>query len=302
MTHSYFVQMGGFVYNEGKEGPPQTMASFEFLRRCEKGEIINPCLTENEIKAMSKSDGLGKAIFMVQLSWFTLQVIARGAEGLAVTLVELDTVCMSALALLYLFFWWDKPYLPQCPHVFYRTQVTKIFSKEELSKAWMAEPSELNDLISRFVCLRKAKPNIDEEKASSPDANKPDGFKPRKPSNLTVFIEEMDPLDIQIRSLYLTWIILGGLHLIAWNWTFPTETERIIWRVASLVLVTTPLAFAIVPYLDRFAGISDYATYSLVGVGIIARTLLVALMLASLRALPCSAYAPVDWTTYIPHI
>lgn len=131
MTHSYFAEMGGFVFDEGKESP-RTITSYEFLRLCEKGRITNPLITAKQIEALSKSDALGKAVFMLQLVWFMLQVVVRGWMDLAITLVELDTVCMAVLALLYIFFWWDKPHQPDCPHIFYQTEEAKIYSKEKL--------------------------------------------------------------------------------------------------------------------------------------------------------------------------
>ncbi|KAF8433196.1 hypothetical protein L210DRAFT_3355512, partial [Boletus edulis BED1] len=57
----------------------------------------------------SKSDALGKAILTLQLFWFMLQVVVCSSTCLAVTLIELDTVCMAVLSLLVLFLWWDKP-------------------------------------------------------------------------------------------------------------------------------------------------------------------------------------------------
>lgn len=107
MIHSHFVEMGGFVYH-GDDGSLTrgTITALQFRQLCEQGKIANPLITERQIRDNSKSDARGKAIFVIQLFWFTLQVIVRGSMGLAITLIELDTVCMSALALLYLFFWW----------------------------------------------------------------------------------------------------------------------------------------------------------------------------------------------------
>ena len=118
MMHSFFAQMGGFYYcNE--DGSAVAIDSVEFLRRCEKGEIANPVITEDEIRDKSKSDALGKVILALQLIWFALQVAVRHFKGLAVTLVELDTVCMSVLTLIFLFFWRKKPHRTQCVHIFY---------------------------------------------------------------------------------------------------------------------------------------------------------------------------------------
>ena len=106
-------------------------------------------------------------------------------------------------------------------------------------------------------------------------------------------------------SLSATWLLLGGLHLIAWNFHFPTETEKILWRVASLVLA----GGSIVSFLLYFISlhIHDHVIFDVFWstafiVGIVSRALLMGLMLASLRALPPSAYETVAWTAYIPHL
>ena len=125
MTHSFFAEMGGFVYRDD-QGGVRTINSLEFLELCKANKIANPAITVKEIKDRSKSDAVGKAILTVQLLWFTLQAVVRGSSGRAVTLVELDTVCMAALSLLVLFFWWKKPLRPACPHIFYSPREVKV--------------------------------------------------------------------------------------------------------------------------------------------------------------------------------
>ena len=121
MTHSFFAQMGGFVYHD-HDGNLHMIKSLKFLELCEANKIANPLIMVKEIQDKSKSDALAKAILAVQLLWFTVQVVARGSCSLAVTLLELDMVSMAALALLILWFWWDKPHHPKCPHIFYSPQ------------------------------------------------------------------------------------------------------------------------------------------------------------------------------------
>ena len=104
MTHSFFAEMGGFVYCDHK-GNSCTIDFLKFLELCEENKVLNPLIMVQEIPDKSKSDALAKAILAVQLLWFTIQVVARGSRGLAVTLVELDTVCMATLGLLILWFW-----------------------------------------------------------------------------------------------------------------------------------------------------------------------------------------------------
>ena len=52
-------------------------------------------ITEDDIKDRSKGDFLTKLIAILQTTWFILQCIARGQQGLALTELEL---VMSALA------------------------------------------------------------------------------------------------------------------------------------------------------------------------------------------------------------
>ena len=104
-------------------------------------------------------------------------------------------------------------------------------------------------------------------------------------------------------SFLLAWSVFGALHAIAWNYDFPTGTEKILWRVSSLVLAGGPVVFGVGIMLW---GISGELTNIMVALsfvyGIICRLLLVSLMLASLRSLPSSAYQTIPWTNYIPHL
>ncbi|KAG9316817.1 hypothetical protein JVU11DRAFT_2882 [Chiua virens] len=49
----------------------------EYLGHVQRGQMVNPVITEADIKDKSKSDALSKADLVVQLSWFTIQIIVR---------------------------------------------------------------------------------------------------------------------------------------------------------------------------------------------------------------------------------
>ncbi|KAG9316879.1 hypothetical protein JVU11DRAFT_2955 [Chiua virens] len=85
MTHSYFVTNGGLVFcdNLGFE----EIDAGTFLKLLDADELVNPAITEADIKDKSHIDGLAIAILIVQLSWFTIQVVTRLANHLAVTLL-----------------------------------------------------------------------------------------------------------------------------------------------------------------------------------------------------------------------
>ncbi|KAF8551311.1 hypothetical protein OG21DRAFT_296564 [Imleria badia] len=304
MTHSLFAEMGGFIYR-GNQGSLRKIHSLEFLELCEENKIANPVITAKEIKDKSKSDGLGKAILALQLLWFTLQVVVRVWNRLAITLIELDTVCMAVLTLLLLFIWRDKPLRPGCPHVFYSSGGNPgPETNSALSQAWKSEPCYLYRLMGRFVCKRKTRSIIDEEKPLL--------------DNLQRLLKADTSLGfsaISVLSLCTTWCIFGGLHLTAWSFPFVTEGERMTWRIASLILAGAPLAYiaatGLTSALSSVARLRKWDTIRVIedaflilgfGLAVLSRMALVGLMFASLRSVPCSAYQTVSWTTYIPHL
>lgn len=108
MTHGYFVQMGGFMlYNDKTRMHVLTGSALESLFI--EGKISFPMITEAEIQDRSKGDGLTKAIVLVQTTWFVAQCIARHAQGLVVTELEIITLAFATLNGMMYFFWWNKP-------------------------------------------------------------------------------------------------------------------------------------------------------------------------------------------------
>lgn len=56
----------------------------------------------------------------------------------------------------------------------------------------------------------------------------------------------MDGHDVRRVAFCAAWVIFGALYLTAWNFQFPTEIEKIMWRVASLVLTGGSLVAIVV--------------------------------------------------------
>jgi hypothetical protein len=100
--------MGGFVlYIDGE--PRATLDSLLLQDLVSWGSVQTPTITEAEIKDRSKGDGISKCVAILQLVWFIMQLIARYAQGLPVTLLEIDTLGVAALACIAYGFWWKKP-------------------------------------------------------------------------------------------------------------------------------------------------------------------------------------------------
>ncbi len=68
-----------------------------------------PSVTEEKLKDCSKSDSLVKGIAVAQILWSLIQVVARGARGLAISQLEIAVLAFSACALVVCALQWSKP-------------------------------------------------------------------------------------------------------------------------------------------------------------------------------------------------
>ena len=113
-THGYFIQMGGFMLYEGNTAkgvlPPE-----RFSELLTAGKIAFPTVTVAEIEDRSKADGFSKTIAMGQTLWFVTQCLARTAQHIDLTLVELLTLSLAVLNGVMYFLWWHKPLDVRCP-------------------------------------------------------------------------------------------------------------------------------------------------------------------------------------------
>lgn len=107
-------------------------------------------------------------------------------------------------------------------------------------------------------------------------------------------------------------IIFGAVHCFAWSFQFPSGTERLLWRIASVVTTASPFVWTILYTLNILgdSGHSFVIYYStinkfsavVVPFYLVARTMLLVLAFMGLRSLTPATYETVYWTTFIPHI
>lgn len=140
LTHAHYLQMGGYrlqcllsersyfrsifgrtttVTISGRERNVWEMPlSFELLKfAINAGHIDVPFVSADEIQRKSGRDALSKAIAMVQLTWFIIQIVGRMRQSLAVTELELATAAVASLNIVMYILWWSKPTDIQFPTV-----------------------------------------------------------------------------------------------------------------------------------------------------------------------------------------
>lgn len=68
-----------------------------------------PDLDEREIKDKSKTDGLAKALVLLQVTWMLLQTFGRMASLIPTSLLEVNTIGHIMCAFVVYLLWWSKP-------------------------------------------------------------------------------------------------------------------------------------------------------------------------------------------------
>ncbi|KAG2069411.1 hypothetical protein BDR04DRAFT_690927 [Suillus decipiens] len=97
----------------------------------------------------------------------------------------------------------------------------------------------------------------------------------------------------------------GGIHCMAWFFTFSTYLEQVLWRISAAAITCTPwlgvlTSFLIVSNPQYAVGVLLYALYIIFY--IVTRAILLILMFTTLRNLPPDAFKAVSWTSLVPHL
>ena len=92
LAHGHFLGMGGFTFVDPEKmtvapnEQQQTVLTLDCFKAHPDIEI--PRVTAAAIEDRSKGDALSKIIAILQTTWFIVQCIARGQQGLALTELE----------------------------------------------------------------------------------------------------------------------------------------------------------------------------------------------------------------------
>ena len=100
----------------------------------------------------------------------------------------------------------------------------------------------------------------------------------------------------------------GGMHTLRWNDYFPSETERMLWKISTCigaagVVPLTTLAMIVWMKPPRLVSLLCWVLFIATGLAFVAaRMFLLVESFVSLRDLPVRAYETVQWAESIPHI
>jgi hypothetical protein len=348
----------------------------------------------------SKASGLAKMITCTQAFWFCSQCIARLSQGMAISLIELNTFAHCISAFFIYAFWWHKPYDVETHQYIHHPRLlsTYLFSKiregaHELVDAGgnvylCIEYSIFETTPDGQVLLVESKyghrvrgaENVKQfrDKLESgsgipgtripgtgfilfhSDAPHDDRHDLKLSYDTLQFwkrlwrlrsttrfesqpgreSKDMTYSEIRRRAgnldggfadsvtghasktvttiLASTFLVYGGLHLLAWQYSFQTNAEQILWRIASTITASSGLIFGLMQVAARIGQSSSSSSLEtlakkivryvlinsslfLIGVDFLARSFLVVESFRALPNSPSSVYKMPRWTAYLPH-
>ena len=241
MRHAFFANMGGFALQTqvaDKGAFPLFPLNAQQVLYLVENDYIGyneVCIEKELIRDRDKVDGIVRLITVCQMSWFLVNCVARACQHLAVTVLELAVVGFILNSLCTFFFWWHKP--------------------NDVTRAIILRPNAEIDLI-----LRQAG-----EVAREPYRETPLDFVGYDWWSWTlywtywkglfriIFRIDLDQRKRPIEAIpddnfprvegWPQWTLTafqlgyGGVHLFGWGFPFPTETEKLAWRISTVTII-----------------------------------------------------------------
>ncbi|OQN95376.1 hypothetical protein B0A48_18482, partial [Cryoendolithus antarcticus] len=253
--------------------------------------LLNP----DEVAARSKTDMFTKSIVLTQILYFVVAVISRYIEHLPVSPLEVATLAFTVCSFCTYGLFWHKPQGV--------TAVTTIALRDNHI------PEQLTSV------LRKQYHKEIQELLIATGTN------PAWEEWLGI---ELLGGSLLVFILACASAVFSAIHLAAWNSTFPTASERIVWRVATLVSALAYMMCWLCQVIMNVGSIrkpvdvikrsrrrhvevkpvvelASWIFLVTTVVYVLARLVIIVEMFRSLAYLTRDAYITPSWPTNIPH-
>ena len=245
---AFFADMGGFVLHTRDQLPfPLDAKQLHYL--VSKQHLQLPELDHRVIEDKNKVDGLLRAITLCQILWFIVNIIGRWAQRLTVTTFELMTVSFILCSLGTTFCLWNKPADAIVAEIIVSDiSINDILQTEgHTLDAWRRTPL---DFVSRKEWLWS--------RCWSNFVNILNHMHITFGSDVVPIDRIPDSLqrEVPMKPLYVC-IGLGigyfSVLFVGWNYSFPTRSEQILWRVACVTTMAMTLVLLLVVQLTETA-------------------------------------------------
>ncbi|KLO04400.1 hypothetical protein SCHPADRAFT_755331 [Schizopora paradoxa] len=279
MRLAFFADMGGFKVRFSNGETKAFSSGLEFYEWFSSRLRIPGPLeldfkeVELDIKDRSKRDGVLKVFACLQAVWLLIQTVARFAQHLPVTELEVTSCAYVLCALVVYSCWLHKPYGVQRRYIIH--------------------------LNSEFA--------VDGSGRTSPNIKLPIALFPK--TNCSIFNGSYENPDKAILICNLLSCLVGTLTSTAlvipfWDAQFVNSNGQWIWRACSLTQVSLSFVFAFIALVEHWEHPSILLMFQLSMVLLydISRATLFALICMSFASQPAGVYRDVQWIFgAIPH-
>ncbi|UQC78549.1 uncharacterized protein CLUP02_04026 [Colletotrichum lupini] len=245
IVHSYYAQMGGILipWAKGSSGwaykvLTATKLTPEYEWDSRQGHPLKYLiLGRASIQDKSKADWLVKILAVTQILLLVLNVVGRGVAKLPVTQLELATVAFAIMAILtYWASWWKPKDISVPTHIRYGPYGEWVSTpKMRQLSLWFRSPTKAADI--------KKRRDLHEGNRIPNDAT----WIGSRSSSMAIFLATSS-------------LVFGGVHCLAWNFEFPSETELMAWRIGCIITATLPTVTLGISFLLSHLSVKKFPT------------------------------------------
>ena len=244
-----------------------------------------PDIDEDDLEDRSKNNSIIKAIAIIQICWFDLQFLVRFGTGITNTQLEVMVFAFTIFSVISYTLAWDRPKGPD----YTITQKAKTYPKSSADMIKIAAQGP--------VCMGTHR---------RPSIWIANHWQSRGPSILGL---DLPYLSVLVAGIITS--IFGALHCIAWQFSFPSVQEQMLWRASSIITTAIPVLLASLFIYDfkhqpAFGSTWMGLIAALVGIFLLvlflaARLFILVEVFRSLGFQPPGAFQST-WTANLPHI
>ncbi|KAK3368841.1 hypothetical protein B0T24DRAFT_668444 [Lasiosphaeria ovina] len=182
-----------------------------------------PRISEHEMLEKSKGNWLVKVLASLQICWLILQLAVRAYSGKPSSPLEIMTVAFAASSVITYLFLLHHP----------RDAEIRVY----VPAARAASVGDMTAVAQKY-------PSWWLPLYSPPDSipNQCINCAPRG------WFDKLRATRAWVGFFVIGNVVFGGLHLLAWDSSFPTPTERMLWRVATFVTIFVLVGAALLDY------------------------------------------------------
>lgn len=233
LRHAFFADMGGILL-QPKDSTPFLVNARQLAYLVQHRYTTCPTISAEDIWDKSKADTMTKILTLTQASWLAIQLCGRAIQHLPTTTLELSAAAIVFCTFGTFFCWLQKPTDVDRGIVLKIETTTKQILLEAGKDA--AEPYRHTPLD--FVAKQSFTVSYDVMKMVNMRCDSLE-----RP--LRRFSDDRFP-DISTFekfALFCMTTAYAALHIVAWDFYFPTRIEQRLWRISSSVFTGTVLFY-----------------------------------------------------------